>query len=212
MRSGRRAAYEASLDTAQPPWEQAGKAVVQPRRIAPHRTALRCLPPADPPYSDGEGIGAGVQHRGGVALPPRHLPVRALGRAQAPRRRGQRRLGPLGASLVQARVYLDVDVATQGVGDRTDLLGLLGRAIESFRVQARHAPVYVDDHRGDLQLVDIEGAYRADVQLFWLVALLGEGVGKRHSVAARVRRRDQLLGAGLAVRTLRARGPRDRHV
>ena len=38
---------------------------------------------------------------------------------------------------------------------------------------------------------------------------LGQAVGERHREAGRVRRRDELLGAGLAVGLLGARGPRD---
>src|SRR5215213_5941703 len=59
-------------------------------------------------------------------------------------------------------------------------------------------------------MIHIEGAYRADVQFLRLVALLGKGVGEGHGETAGMGRGYELLGAGLAVGTLRSRGPRDR--
>src|SRR5215217_7306136 len=61
-------------------------------------------------------------------------------------------------SLVQACVYLHVHVAAQGIGDGTALISLLRGVLESFGVEAGDPPLDVEDQRGNLQLVDMEGA------------------------------------------------------
>src|SRR5215216_1136349 len=115
-------------------------------------------------------------------------------------------------SLVQAGVYLYVHVAAQGIGDGTTLISLLRGVLESFGVEVGDPPVDVEDQRGNLQLVAMEGAYGTDAELLRLITLLGEGVRERHRETAGVSRGDEFLGAGLAVGTLRTRSPGDRQI
>src|SRR5215210_4803208 len=119
---------------------------------------------------------------------------------------------PLQTSLVQASVNLHFHVAAQGIGDRTGLISLLRGVLESFGVEVGDPPVDVEDQRGNLQLVDMEGACGTDAELLRLITLLGEGVRERHRETAGVSCGDEFLGAGLAVGTLRTRSPGDRQI
>src|SRR5215218_633080 len=115
-------------------------------------------------------------------------------------------------SLVQASVYLHLHVAAQGIGDGTALISLLRGVLESFGVEAGDPPLDVEDQRGNLQLVDMEGACGTDAELLRIISLLGKGVRECHRETAGVGRSDEFLGTGLALGTLRTRSPGDRQI
>ncbi len=98
--------------------------------------------------------------------------------------------------------------AGEGLAHRAADLGLVGHAQEVGLVDAGHGADDGEVDAGDA-LAGLEGDGGRDGELLGGVVGLGQGVGERHRVAARVGRGDELLGAGAAVGLLGARRPVD---
>src|SRR3712207_6142496 len=114
--------------------------------------------------------------------------------------------------LLQAGVHPDLHVAPQRVAHWATLVRLLDGALKAFRVYIRDVTADVQVDARDLHVVHVERAHGPDLQLLRGCATLVQNVRERHRKARAVGGGDQLLGAGLAVRALGARGPGDRHL
>src|SRR5918997_6570724 len=95
---------------------------------------------------------------------------------------------------------------------RASLFRLLDGALEALGVDARDAAADVEVRASYSHFVHVEGAHDADLQPLRGRAPLVQDVRERHREARAVRGGDELLGAGLAVRALGARGPGDGHL
>src|SRR4028119_1274086 len=113
--------------------------------------------------------------------------------------------------IFERGVYPHLDVVFEGVGDRADLVRVVGGAPEAFRVEVRYAATHFEVHRGDPEPLGdrVQGAGGLDVYALRWRAALPLARGARHRVAARVRRRHELLGARALLLGARARGPSD---
>src|SRR4051812_17229636 len=141
-----------------------------------------------------------------IAFLPHHRtdPNRAARRP--PLAGGLRDLVPSGSG--ELRVQGDRD-GLEGLADRAVGLGVVRGGGEALLVQARHGALDGEVDARDA-LARLEGDVGRGDELGGRSARAGQGVRQRHGEAAGVRGGDQLLGAGLAVGVLGARGPRDR--